>query len=132
MRLNKTSGRLRERGHDPDDAHRLCFLFAPRSGRSQYLGFPMALAKAVADCGNGGMILMTQSTFKQLAGARAGAEGTAAGPHATPHSRAKATLMNLGELALKDTSLPAVCLYQVRAAHLGPHVLNRFDVSSIA
>ncbi len=30
------------------------------TGRMQYGGLPLALAKAVADCGHGGMILLSQ------------------------------------------------------------------------
>lgn len=36
------------------------------SGRVAYNGHSLAIAKAVGDCGHGGMVLMTQSTFERL------------------------------------------------------------------
>ncbi|KAL6754416.1 hypothetical protein V8C86DRAFT_354545 [Haematococcus lacustris] len=68
------------------------------TGRMQYGGRPLAMAKAVGDVGQGGMVLLSQSAFEQLPVSKLASFGM---------------LLNMGDYVFtKDESLPATPIYQ--------------------
>ncbi|KAJ9532988.1 hypothetical protein QJQ45_018070, partial [Haematococcus lacustris] len=68
------------------------------TGRMQYGGRPLAMAKAVGDVGQGGMVLLSQAAFEQLPVAKLASFGM---------------LLNMGDYVFtKDESLPATPIYQ--------------------
>ncbi|KAG1667642.1 hypothetical protein FOA52_004669 [Chlamydomonas sp. UWO 241] len=77
------------------------------SGREVFGGVLLAAAKTVGDAGAGGMVLLSQETFKRL----------------QPDSSLKNVLMlALGEYGLKDDNLGPVCLYQAIERSLVPRL----------
>lgn len=67
------------------------------SGRVAYSGISLALAKAVGDCGHGGMVLLSQAAFEQLPLHQLASFGL---------------LLNMGDhLFTKDPSLPPTPIY---------------------
>ncbi|KAL6753208.1 hypothetical protein V8C86DRAFT_3019502 [Haematococcus lacustris] len=68
------------------------------TGRMQYGGRPLAMAKAVGDVGQGGMVLLSQAAFEQLPVSKLASFGM---------------LLNMGDYVFtKDESLPATPIYQ--------------------
>ncbi|KAJ9532985.1 hypothetical protein QJQ45_018084 [Haematococcus lacustris] len=79
--------------HEGSDA-----LLNKTTGRMQYGGRPLAMAKAVGDVGQGGMVLLSQSAFEQLPVSKLASFGM---------------LLNMGDYVFtKDESLPATPIYQ--------------------
>ncbi|KAL6747219.1 hypothetical protein V8C86DRAFT_3148514 [Haematococcus lacustris] len=79
--------------HEGSDA-----LLNKTTGRMQYGGRPLAMAKAVGDVGQGGMVLLSQAAFEQLPVAKLASFGM---------------LLNMGDYVFtKDESLPATPIYQ--------------------
>ena len=72
------------------------------AGRDVCTGVPMALAKAVGDAGQGGMVLLSQACFERLQ-LVVGKEKKEARP----------LLLCMGEHRLQDEALLPVMLYQV-------------------
>ncbi|KAJ9514245.1 hypothetical protein QJQ45_012245 [Haematococcus lacustris] len=79
--------------HEAADA-----VFNKTTGRMQYGGRPLAIAKAVGDVGQGGMVLLSQAAFEQLPVSKLASFGL---------------LLNMGDYVFtKDESLPATPIYQ--------------------
>ncbi len=115
---------------EPEDAS-----FNKTSGRMEYAGWPLSLAKTVADCGCGGMVLLTQSAFERLPAVRR-AKGDAAADAAAPageqplhrrhHRRGEqhgdaahgqALLVNMGEYTtVRSGELRRLSIYQATRA----------------
>ena len=74
------------------------------SGRAVCTGVPLALAKAIGDAGQGGMVLLSQACFERLQLV----------PLKLKQSRP--LILCMGEHKLKDEVLPPAMLYQVRVA----------------
>ncbi|KAL6750703.1 nucleotide cyclase [Haematococcus lacustris] len=73
-------------------------VFNKTTGRMQYGGRPLAMAKAVGDVGQGGMVLLSQAAFEQLPVSKLASFGL---------------LLNMGDYVFtKDESLPATPIYQ--------------------
>lgn len=73
------------------------------SGRVEYAGVPLALAKAVSDAGHGGMVLLSGDTFAAL-----------------PPNSKQGLVLNLGDVSFtKDSALPPTTLYQVCVSDCG-------------
>eukprot|EP00955_Chlamydomonas_euryale_P110179 365985-Chlamydomonas_euryale.AAC.3 len=69
-------------------------------GRWVYTGIPMALAKAVGDAADGGMVVMTQACFQRLARTK---------------QLADVLVLCMGMYQLNGDSVEPTCVYQVRA-----------------
>jgi len=82
------------------------------AGRLSYTGYPLAMAKATCDAAQGGMVLLSASTFMRLH----------MGDKDVSKLLRDVTMACVGEYALKDQSMPPAVLYQALTGTLLPSV----------
>ncbi len=77
------------------------------TGRTQYTGQPLSTAKAVADCGPGGMVLLSSATFAAVPAARLQRLGLP---------------LNMGEYRFSAEQVPPGAVYQLVEGKMHPRL----------